>query len=227
MERLKGVQTKLDLLQIRDITQQDFLYSVGGKVENQYSYYIEENLLGENDGELAIFTTQQEIKEFYKSTIKLSDEEKKKMKELKSIIAEMKQTPIESIKITIEWKKNNTWGHNPIAEGLIKFKDGAFIYERATASGCGYDKESTVIADIFNRVLKYRLWELHDEIERDKSKVPYGIHTDKNERVYFGGGIGTSCYYAICEYLGFTFKHIATGTSFDVFEVCKKEREEL
>lgn len=115
------------------------------------------------------------------------------------------------------------WGSNPTAEGRIEYADGTWGNTApARASGCGYDKESTVIANIFNQCLKYKLWALSDEAANgghgsgDKGKAPYGICAYDNCR-YYAGGIGTSCYRSICEYLGGTFVHTASGKTFDVY----------
>lgn len=139
------------------------------------------------------------------------------------IAAEKAQRPIKSLTITIEWAKSRSYGNNPTAEGSIVYADGTWGHTApAKASGCGYDKESTVIADIFNQCLKYKLWQLSDEAVKgghgslDTGKAPYGICRYGSHR-YFAGGVGTSCYYRICEYLGGKFEHTASGKTFDVY----------
>jgi len=146
-----------------------------------------------------------------------------KAKEDTRIAAEKNQRPVKSLTITIEWAKSRIWGNNPTAEGRIEYKDGTWGHTApAKASGCGYDKESTVIAGIFNQCLVYKLWLLSDEAVRgghgdmDSGKAPYGINRYDSHR-YFAGGIGTSCYYSICEYLGGKFEHTASGKTFDVY----------
>lgn len=144
-------------------------------------------------------------------------------KETARIAAEKAQKPITSLTITIEWARSRTWGNNPTARGNIMFADGTYgNTSEARASGCGYDKESTVIADLFNQCLLYKLWQLSEEAVKgghgsgDSGKAPYGINRYDNHR-YFAGGIGTSCYYRICEYLGGKFEHTASGKTFDVY----------
>ena len=61
--------------------------------------------------------------------------------------AERSQKPVKSITITIEWKKSRTWGMNPNANAQVEYKDGTYDTGSASASGCGYDKESTVIRE--------------------------------------------------------------------------------
>lgn len=88
-------------------------------------------------------------------------------KELARIEIEKNQRPIKYLTITIEWKRSYTWGMNPNASVEVEYKKADFTkgedkFEHVggfKASGCGYDKESTVIAEIFNKYLKYKLYE--------------------------------------------------------------------
>lgn len=145
------------------------------------------------------------------------------------IEAEKNQKPVKRIEITIEWKRSKIWGSNPHAEARVSFHDGTFEYSDGyTASGCGYDKQSTVVAEIFNKYLKYKLWnktieecKRNDRDWKGSKQAPYGIWADIYEGIEsrgFSGGIGTSCYVAISEFIGGQFKTIASGKSFDVFE---------
>lgn len=176
---------------------------------------------------------------------KLSEEEKqarklerKKEKEAAEILMKINdaknQPLVKSILITVEWKRSRTWGHNPNAYAEVQFADGCYeMKEGYTASGCGYDKESTVIAAIFNDFLKYKLWEKNesqlnrkDYLWREEDGAPYGISANKFitnlgnnvESRHYSGGIGTNCYCAISEYIGGKFKRVATGKTFDVYE---------
>ena len=69
------------------------------------------------------------------------------------------QARLESLTITIEWKKSRTWGANPHATGEAITKDGFRLVGTAKASGCGYCKRSTVIADLFNQFLRHKLYD--------------------------------------------------------------------
>ena len=176
-----------------------------------------------------LLTTEQ--KEANKLSRKLAKDEAKRVIELQSqfdlIDKERTQKAIKSLKIIIEWKKNKTWGNNPFASVEISYLDGTFYRGgNYTCSGCGYNKESTVIAQIFNDYLKYTLWNKLNLIKDNKgerSVVPYGIHhyvnSDLNlEYLSFDGGIDTSCYYHIAKFIGGEFQSIASGKTFDVYE---------
>lgn len=85
-------------------------------------------------------------------------------KELARIEIEKNQRHVKSLTITIEWKRSYTWGMNPNASVEVEYASGdsRFYHDSGfKASGCGYDKESTVIAEIFNKYLKYKLWEFN------------------------------------------------------------------
>lgn len=135
---------------------------------------------------------------------------KEEAKEIKRIENEKNQKEVSKISISIEWKKSRMWGYNPTAEAVIFHKDNTRSYITAKCSGCGYDKESTVIADIFNASLKYKL---HQPLKTEK---PYGIYLDNH--VHYSGGIGTDCYYKISEAIGGKFKKVASGKTFDVYD---------
>lgn len=135
-------------------------------------------------------------------------------KQAEKIEAEKNQKPVKSFTIAIEWKRSRMWGNNPHAEAKVEYQDGTFArLDGFTCSGCGYCKESTVIAEIFNALLKYRL----HEIGTKKGKRPYGIYMRKDYKSY-SGGIGTSCYPAIAKFIGGKFETIASGNTFDVYK---------
>lgn len=165
----------------------------------------------------------------------LTDQEKKERREARKAEREAKkeasrieneknQKPVKELTITIEWKRSRTWGSNPNATAAVEYIDGH--YERREGyrcSGCGYDKESTVIASIFNDFMKYKLWNLGLKNIRgghgsgDNGPAPYGIHIYSDTHPGYSGGIETNCYYRIAEFIGGKFEHIASGKTFDVY----------
>ena len=136
----------------------------------------------------------------------------------KEIDQDAKQPEVESLTITIEWKKSRMWGMNPHATARVLFADGKVGIGTAKASGCGYCKRSTVIADIFNQFLKYKL---HEPRFMKKLPRPYGISTPNDgQRIfapYYMGGIGEGCYLRISEYIGGAWESIAHTNSVDVY----------
>lgn len=138
-------------------------------------------------------------------------------------IAQKKQKPVKSITVTVEWKKSPTWGNCPTASADINFVDGSFkrTTERYYASGCGYDKESTVVAELLNDYLKYKLWDLEGKFDDTMTRdiKPYGIRLSFDYSPYFEGGVGMSCYYSIMEFLGGKLTHVASGNKFDVYRI--------
>lgn len=148
---------------------------------------------------------------------------KKEAKELARIEAEKNQKEVKEITINIEWKKSRTWGSCPSCEAVVRFKDGSIEHSPVyRASGCGYDKESTVIADVFNAYLKYKLYRPAQQIKDRyadirESGFPYGVRISDNWK-HYEGGVGTSCYYAISEAIGGKFERISSGKTFDVYK---------
>ena len=169
--------------------------------------------------------------------MKLSAEEKAQRAEQRTIIrkahtaaleenAERSQKPVKCITINIEWAKSRMWGMNPHATAKVEFHDGHFErHDGYTCSGCGYDKESTVIADIFNQFLSYKLydkslpekWLKVTNRYKPEENHPYGLYLPGEYRGRYNGGVGTSCYYDIARFIGGRFEHVAGGKTFDVY----------
>ncbi len=152
---------------------------------------------------------------------------RKDYEEALRINGEMNQPHVKQLTVTIEWLKSRMWGSNPHAQVEVEYygHDSQYggRFERRngyTCSGCGYDKESTVIADIFNDFLKYKLYTLSTDEQK-----PYGIINTPDWK-YYEGGIGTNCYYRISEYIGGKFEHIASGKMFDVYRYTDNESGE-
>lgn len=87
-----------------------------------------------------------------------------------------------------------------------------------SASGCGYDKESAAIASAFNQnpeILKI----LYDHAEAGETFL-YGVDVWAG-LPSFAGGCGVSCFYSIFEACGYTFRQVASGKMFDVYEITR------
>jgi hypothetical protein len=140
-------------------------------------------------------------------------EAKRTARALAKIEAEMNQKPINEIRFSIEWKKSRMWGHNPHLNATAYHKDGSSTDLFFTCSGCGYDKESEVIALAFNELLKYKLYQFN---EADQEKMPYGIRI--GEYKSFSGGIGANCYYKIAEAINGKFEKVASGKTYDAYK---------
>lgn len=147
-----------------------------------------------------------------KEANKLARQEKKAIaKKLAQIEADKNQKPVSYITFSIEWSKA---GH-PTCTAWIHYKDGTSKEAISKAGGWGYCKESTVISNIFNASLKYKLYELMPNASKDS--LPYGLN-NFYARYWFAGGVGTSCYYSISEFIGGRFERVASGKTFDAYK---------
>lgn len=118
-----------------------------------------------------------------------------------------------SVSIVVEWHKSRTWGMNPRARVSAER-----VATYGSASGCGYDKQSAAIASAFNQnpeILKI----LYDHAEAGEA-FPYGVNTFAG-LPSFAGGCGVSCFYQIFEACGYTFRQVASGKMFDVYEITR------
>lgn len=118
-----------------------------------------------------------------------------------------------SVSVVVEWRKNRTWGENPRARVAAER-----VATYGSASGCGYDKESAAIASALNQnpeTLKI----LYDHAEAGET-FPYGVDVWAG-LPSFAGGCGVSCFYSIFEACGYTFRQVASGEMFDVYEITR------
>lgn len=157
-------------------------------------------------------------------TRKQRAEERKAVREavkFQKRLEEVKAQPrLESLTITIQWKKNRTWGSNPHATGEAITTEGRRLVGTATASGCGYCKRSTVIADLFNQFLRHKLYD-SAVLARLAIKKPYGMSFPKDDRKWlacFDGGIGEGCYKQISEAIGGTWECVAYAGDVEVYQ---------
>ena len=76
---------------------------------------------------------------------------KKAIKKAEAVAAAQTLT---ACRVSVEWKKSRVWGYNPAVtvDAWTVDTDGAQECATTTgrASGCGYDKQSTAIAEAFN-----------------------------------------------------------------------------
>lgn len=160
----------------------------------------------ENDTRQQRATERKEIREGVKY--------QKRVEEVKA------QPKLESLTITIEWKKSRMWGSNPHATGEARTTEGMRLVGTATASGCGYCKRSTVIADLFNQFLRHKLYD-SAVLARLAIKKPYGMSFPKNGQKWlpcFEGGIGEGCYRQISEAIGGAWECVAYTDNVEVYQ---------
>lgn len=139
-------------------------------------------------------------------------EREKKLQKLADVAA----TPsLKSASITVDWKRNPTWGHNPTAE--VKAGDwGSVTRTVGKASGYGYDKESAAIASAMNVNLAI-LRAMYDHAEKGGT-FPYSVYTTAG-LPWFDGGCGVSCFRKVFEAMGYKWHDIAHGKTYDVYSV--------
>lgn len=106
---------------------------------------------------------------------------------------------VTEIVISVEWKRNTTWGHNPTATVTVYTENHVYT-ATGKASGCGYDKRSAAIASAMNEI-DSALKLIYDL--RENGKLPYGAGYDSIATPYYEGGVGISCYHTIFAECGF------------------------
>ena len=75
--------------------------------------------------------------------------EKEYQKELTRLTFLMDAKDFTGCTINVEWKANRTWGSNPTAGTCVC---GIGYVKSGSIGGCGYDKQSTAVANILNQI---------------------------------------------------------------------------
>lgn len=121
-----------------------------------------------------------------------------------------------SIEMNVQWKRNRTWGMNPHADVTVR-GEGFTDNGEGKASGCGYDKESTAVAEACNQcpMLTKVVLECayRDYLENTRTT---GYYFDSCGAV-LEGGMGMGTIRAICERAGLTMTHTLSGKSYDTY----------
>lgn len=163
--------------------------------------------------ELVAFTTKR-IEKYY---------QKKTTQDLERL-AQIEEAEIpKEIVIRVEWKKSSVWGYNPHAE----ITDG-YIRWFGSASGCGYDKQTTAIAEAANqsnRILKILADKKERELQAGKTgenRDLIGYGSGYNAIPKFEGGVGIESYRVLFENCGYEWKDYS-GEKYDLYIATKKE----
>lgn len=117
----------------------------------------------------------------------------------------------------IDWNKSRTWGYCPKCELL----DNKNVFYSDRISGCGYDKESTAIAEVLNQynpILK-RLYQLKNDNIKMSNHELFGYGSGYGIKPHFEGGVGVSSYYKIFEKIGMKLQKISSGDKYDIYEI--------
>ena len=127
------------------------------------------------------------------------------------------------IEVKVEWKKSKTWGMNPHA---VAYHPGGAA--TAKASGCGYCKLSTVLAECLDQIPQ-----VQEAALKNEASQPYGIGFFDNEvksgrgkarvvtkvrKAFFPAGSGVSSVTKSVESIGGKVEHVS-GKTWDYFKI--------
>lgn len=116
----------------------------------------------------------------------------------------------------IDWNRNATWGNCPKGS----YRNGHAFADYKSVTGCGYDKLSTLTANMFNDD-KYLMSFILDYCEKHnitndniRERLGYGIRLSSISGLpYFEGAVGVECHKSILKKLGFKVIHNETKKS--------------
>lgn len=145
---------------------------------------------------------------------KAREEARNTAKRLETLaLAESCELP-ESISISVEFSRSRTWGSIPHATVTAAQRRTCGM-----ASGCGYDKESAAIAAAMNQhpaIMRI----LYDHAESGEG-FPYSVHTFAGVPS-FDGGCGVSCFRAVFEACGYSWRQVGNGKTYNAYVITRK-----
>lgn len=220
MEKLKKLVEKENKKQVKKALQ-DLKNANAEDIINLW-YYTEKltntQIKKYNNKELTI----QQIKEILKNKI-IKEYEQKLKKAIKKIdtIKEANEK-VQTINISINWVKSSTWGYNPHATITTDYGE----MTEGRASGCGYDKESTSIAEALNKnnnILKllYIAKNKKMTLKNNNNHDILGYGSGYGVLPYFEGGVGAGSLMNIFRNLGYKITEYHTKSS-DFYTITKK-----
>lgn len=176
----------------------------------------------------------EEEKAYIKALKRAINENNKYLQEtLKKIEIAENAEELAYIRINVDWVKNRTWGSNPKVELWTNCG-----YYTGSASGCGYDKESSAIAEALNgspEIMK-KLYELAEKMLEELGDIAYksdlnciswrnsiGYGSGYSIRPYFEGGVGVGCFESILNKMGYLWRNAGSGKRWDCYNITKKE----
>lgn len=145
------------------------------------------------------------------------------------------------VSISVEWKRNRTWGYNPTATVTVHSANGWEQFT-GTASGCGYDKRTAAIGSALNQsaaVLKMLYNAKETALNNPPEKGRYcgagyfEENTSNNSLIHYGagygvlpyfeGGVGMSSFKGVFEKCGFICENEHETRTTDYYFFVKKE----
>lgn len=139
---------------------------------------------------------------------------------------------LEWCQIAVEWVRSSTWGYNPHATATAQN-----MTTQGRASGCGYDKRSTAVAEALNanpaalRVLyeaaEKALSDGHRPERYSNGNYTWrdilGYGSGYSILPYFEGGVGVSCFWDILSRCGFEYRLGTSTRNFDSYTIRREE----
>lgn len=122
---------------------------------------------------------------------------------------------VQSIAIHIEWKRSATWGKNPHASVIVNHANRY----TGSASGCGYDKRTTAIANAAGQsaTLQKMIFALKESALQTGDFTPHAVG-ECYGMPYFAAGVGMSSYRELFRRCGLTAEvDNESGKNFDTY----------
>lgn len=146
---------------------------------------------------------------------KARKEAKRTAERLEKLAAAEAAAVAPSVDISVEFRHSRTWGWNPHAT----VRAWATVTEDS-ASGYGYNKESSAIAGAMNtnpEIMRI----LYDHAETGEPFL-YSVYTFAG-LPFFNGECGVSGFRSVFEACGYEWRQIASGRTFNAYTITRKQ----
>lgn len=155
-----------------------------------------------NNIKLALKIVKQSRKKYYAKLFK------RKLKRIEEIVS---ANDFKYSVCDIDWVRNSIWGYCPRGT----YRNGYEFNNYRSITGCGYDKLSTLTANMFNNDLSLmklvcnKLYRYNINKNNIQDKLGDGIRISYGVP-YFEGAVGIECHITILKNLGLIAQHLDT-----------------
>ena len=142
-------------------------------------------------------------------------------KEISDLLTDESIQPFKRVELSAEWTKSRTWGYCPTAEGWINNKH----LGTARASGCGYDKLSSVYNTLMKNDKSFKKAVIIQALKSKAQNKTLAYSVQYNEYGIYAwfSGRGVEALRSILIWLGFKRENIKEleGKSYNYFEATR------
>lgn len=124
---------------------------------------------------------------------------------------------VKEIKISVDWKRSQLYGLNPMAEVSAWTEKGeVYITKSRRVTGYGFCKLSTAVAEALND--NKAIMSIMHVCESEN--LPYGVNAfHRQPNAIFVGGVGVDCYFEVFDAIGLVCTEVSNADTFNSYYI--------